>query len=39
MLNCFMPIIYNNVLNLFSVHFYEFEMNLMNIKHPKTLLK
>lgn len=37
MLNFLMHIIYNNVLNIFWAHIYEFEMNLMNINHPKTL--
>ncbi len=39
MLKILMHIIYNNVLNMFWVHFYEFEMNLRNIDHPKTIYK
>ncbi len=35
MLNFLMHVIFNKVFYIFWVHFYEFEMNLMNIDHPK----
>jgi len=31
--------LYSNGLNILWEHLYEFEMNLMNIKYPKALLK